>query len=869
MQISLAGSWQVALDPKGEFSESQIKNVPTQSAMLPGSLDESGIGEVNLEQGYLGGLSRKVSYVGPAWFTKTVAVPDEIRNQTVELVLERCHWFSDLWVNGVHIGRRESLSVAHHYEFELTESEQVELTIRIDNTPIIPIGRIGHALTDWTQTNWNGIIGEMSIKSIDNGIKLKSVSRTQSDFSIRGKATGEVHIALSGGETLYSKPTDSGEFQIDIPLNKLPEWSDENPSLNHLRLASGTESCSLSLGQRTFVAEGRFFKLNDQFVFLRGTLECCIFPKTGYPPMDTESWTGLFKRVKEFGVNHVRFHSWCPPEGAFLAADAVGVLLQVECPLWTGHWALSSDPELMRFISEEAFRILEAYSHHPSFVLFCLGNEMSFYGEEPPVDELLHSLKAKYPHILFNFSSHGTHLSPACDYYVQADNGKPGAENEPLRGSTWFGVGSRFDREAPSSILNCDKAANQFDRPVIAHEVGEWAVFPDLAEIPKYDGVLEPRNFKKIAEQLKERGMIDQAADFTNASGHLSAKLYKEEIETLMRTSNLAGYQLLGLSDFPGQGTATIGMLNAFWELKGFVSGEEFRRFVSPTVPLLSLPKFVWKRDEVLNGIVRIAHSGPSINEEVTWSLFDENNQCLRYGSFGRFDIKAFNENEIGALEIALTDLPAPARFEVRVAVGQHENVWTIWYFEPEPELPEVTTTKVFHWYRADARQAILNGEKVWLRLNPSKSHMGIAGRFAPAFWSPIHFVEQVGTLGTLIQSEHPAFAEFPTENHSDWHWWEILMKSQSLNLSSFPAEFSPVLQVIDRYERNYKLGSIFEAKIGSASVLVTCIDFETPDRVVARQLERSIRSYLNSSSFSPQQTVELGQLDLLFRHNP
>lgn len=190
MQISLAGSWQVALDPKGEFSESQIKNVPTQSAMLPGSLDESGIGEVNLEQGYLGGLSRKVSYVGPAWFTKTVAVPDEIRNQTVELVLERCHWFSDLWVNGVHIGRRESLSVAHHYEFELTESEQVELTIRIDNTPIIPIGRIGHALTDWTQTNWNGIIGEMSIKSIDNGIKLKSVSRTQSDFSIRGKATG-------------------------------------------------------------------------------------------------------------------------------------------------------------------------------------------------------------------------------------------------------------------------------------------------------------------------------------------------------------------------------------------------------------------------------------------------------------------------------------------------------------------------------------------------------------------------------------------------------------------------------------------------------------------------------------------------------
>ncbi len=875
-KIDLAGKWEFALDPDGQGTkEGWFATELPGRVVLPGSLDGNNIGEVNKLTDDLSGLSRKVTYTGAAWYSRVVQIPDEWVNRTLSLSFERVHWFSELWINGLYVGGSDSLSVPHDFTLLATDAE-LRITLCIDNTPKIPIGRIGHALTDWTQTNWNGVIGEMTIELSKS--KLDSILLFTDGQKLYGngllECSEELEIEIqSHDETRHAAVSveQSAPVEFELSLEGVSCWSDDNPNLFDVTLRQGEEIATKRLGCRSIKAVGKRFELNNQPLFLRGTLECCVFPKTGYPPMEIEPWLGVLGQAKSFGLNHIRFHSWCPPEAAFRAADQLGLLLQVELPVWTGLWAISSVPSLMDFCRREAYRILSEYGHHPSFTFFALGNEIAFYGPEPLVDELLADLKRDFPSHLYTFSAQGTHLSPVCDFYVQADNGKPGPENRPLRGSTWFGVGSRFDRERPSTLTTCDEAADQFDRPVISHEVAEWAVFPDVYNASKYDGVLEARNLESIARMLEAKGMLDQAPEFVQASGALSAILYKEEIETLLRTNVIAGYQLLGLTDFPGQGTATVGMLDAFWAEKGFITAESFREFCAPTVPLLIYEKSIWSVDERFSAEVRSFHAGVALSTRASWAVRDKNNSKILGGDFGQVMLSHGDQTPIGSIDFDLQPLSAPAKYVLEVSFGNGiENRWPFWVYphiEARENSPDVT---VFSFYREDVREALRQGKKVWLRIDPTKTWSGIPGRFAPAFWSPIHFKEQVGTMGCLIGSEHPMFASFPTESHSNWQWWDVLTHSKAIILDCLPHDFLPTLQVIDRYERNHKLGSIFEATVGQGRLLVTMIDFDNAtDRPATKQLEKSLLQYIDSDLFLPEQKLSLRDLDQLFAKEP
>jgi hypothetical protein len=869
--INLSGTWEFRLDPDDLGVAEGWASLPLPDRVqLPGSLDQNGVGTPNDDQTYLGGLSRKVKYVGAAWYSREVDLPATSDGERLILNLERTHWFTEVWIDGVRVGAEDSLSVPHRYDITGARG-RARLTIRVDNTPRIPIGRIGHSLTDWTQTNWNGIIGEISVTRQSGPIQdLRLVPGAES-LELRGVASRPTTMSVKVGDRAPIQVSfPQGEFAASVAAPGVTPWSEENPALYEVLVgAEGQEFCH-QIGFRSVRTEGKQILLNDRPLFLRGTLENCVFPKTGYPPTDLASWEHVMARAKAYGLNHLRFHSWCPPEAAFAAADRAGIILQAELPLWTGLWSISSEPELLAFCRQEAHRILRQYGHHPSFALFTLGNEMSFYGSEPEVDRLLNELKDEYPGRLYNFSAHGTHLSKACDYYVQADNGKPGPENKPLRGSTWFGVGSRFDRESPNTLTTCDEAASEFDRPVISHEVAEWAVFPDVYNESRYDGVLEARNFRTIAAMLSERGMADQAPAFVHASGKLSAQLYKEEIETLLRTKGLAGYQLLGLTDFPGQGTATIGMLDAFWDDKGFVTGEAFREFCAPTVPLAAFEKVVWQQSESYHADISVFHSGTEPTCDLRWKVLDEGGSVVRDGQLGCHALTPGAATPFDSVEICLSGLATPTRYTfVLEAAGLGQNRWSFWVVPdalPEVDLPNV---HVARFYREDVREALRAGKDVWLRINPKTTWSGIPGRFAPAFWSPIHFKEQVGTMGTLIDATHPMFSDFPTEGFTDGQWWDVLTNSKAVVLDALPKDYRPALQVIDRFERNHKLGTIFEAKVASGRLLATMVDFDETDRLATRQLEHSIRRYLASDRFRPSQELALSDLDRVYTNEP
>ena len=876
--IDISGEWEFRLDPDelGTQEAWFASSLPGR-VHLPGSLDENGVGEPNPATSDLSGLSRKVTYTGVAWYSREFELPDDWAGKTVVLNLERVHWFSECWVNGRCLAEFDSLSVPHRYSFVApVDGRTVRLTLKVDNTPRIPIGRIGHALTDWTQTNWNGVIGAMTLELSAVSFEDVRVTADQKHVAVLGTAlqTGTIQITLvqDGERTEHLlQVRELGAFCLVVPGESLKPWSDKAPNLFQVLVEMGGTKVSLTTGRRWIACAGKQILLNDLPTFLRGTLECCVFPLTGYPPTTVAGWMAIMQKAKEFGLNHVRFHSWCPPDAAFCAADQTGMILQVELPVWTGLWSITSDIRLFDFCRREAHRILKQYGHHPSFALFALGNEIAFYGDEPNVDELIEELRQLYFNRIYTFSAQGTHLSPACDYYVQADNGKPGPENRPLRGSTWFGVGSRFDRESPNTLVTCDEAAEQFDRPVISHEVAEWAVFPDVHHIDRYHGILEARNFSTIAEMLDRRGMLRQAPLFVAASGKLSARLYKEEIETLLRTKGLAGYQLLGLTDFPGQGTATIGMLDAFWEEKGFITAAEFRQFCAETVPLLCYKKVIWQTGETFEAEALIFHGGLPQTVELNWRVVDNSGRELLVGTLGFGDLLPCHTTHFGKLTFTTNALGSPERYWLELyAGGNVRNTWEFWVYPSGQESPSLEDVFVAPFYRQDVRDALIRGEKVWLNMNPRRLWSGIPGRFAPAFWSPIHFKEQVGTMGTLIDADHPIFKQFPTEYHSDWQWWDVLTRSKAMVLNDLPVDFFPILQVIDRYERNDKLGTILEAQVGSGRILITLIDFEDLDSLPAsRQLERSIRSYLASNSFAPSQHLTLAELDAAFRREP
>lgn len=74
-------------------------------------------------------------------------------------------------------------------------------------------------------------------------------------------------------------------------------------------------------------------------------------------------------------MNHMRFHSWCPPAACFRMADKMGVYLEVEMPMW-GADAKPGDEARNDFFRRELKAILKEYGNHPSFLLYCNGNEL-------------------------------------------------------------------------------------------------------------------------------------------------------------------------------------------------------------------------------------------------------------------------------------------------------------------------------------------------------------------------------------------------------------------------------------------------------------------------------------------------------------
>lgn len=922
--VSLDGEWRFQLDPgdlgvAGRWFERTLKD----RIRLPGALQSQGFGnEVSVETPWTGQivdrswftapeyakyrqpgnvkvpfwLQPERHYVGAAWYQRTVDVPAAWQGKPLVLTLERPHWETRVWLDDRELGVCNALSTPHVYTLGASLSPGPHrLTVRVDNRLVVDVGVNSHSVTDHTQSNWNGIVGQMTLEVrepvhlVDLQVfprlrpaSIRVLGRIANSGGKPGRGIAQLRVAAvggsgsletgrpAGGTVTREVPVEwgarEGGFQAEIPLaGAATPWDEFQPALCELTATlTAEEQRSVRFGLREIGTQGTQFTINGRKVFFRGTLECCIFPKTGYPPTEVDEWKRILGAAKAHGLNQMRFHSWCPPEAAFTAADELGFYFQVECASWANtSTQLGKGLPIDRWLYEEADRILAAYGNHPSFVLLTYGNEPA--GDDRRyLGKWVEHYKKRDPRRLYSSAS-GWPQIPENQFHVAPD---------PRIQGWGAGLTSRINARAPETVTDYRDYIGARKVPVISHEIGQWCVYPNFAEIPKYTGHLKPKNFEVFRETLAGHQMADQAADFLQASGKLQALCYKEEIESALRTPGMGGFQLLDLHDFPGQGTALVGVLDPFWEPKGYISAEQYRRFCAATVPLARLARRVFTTGETLEADVELSHFGPRALAACVagWKLCNDAGVTVAAGRLPARDVPVDNGVAMGKIAVPLAQLPVPARY--RLVIGLEgtaaENDWDVWVYSSDLNTAPAKGLTVVEELTPAAVEKLRSGGRVLLLARAGRVKGDARGKpafgFSSIFWNTAWTRGQAPhTLGILCDPRHPALAAFPSDSHSNWQWWYLVRQSQPMILDALPPRLRPVVQVIDDWFTNRRLGLVVEAKVAGGKLLISSIELAEAGNPVARQMLKSLQSYAAGDRFDPKVELTVEQVAGLF----
>ena len=878
--LDLSGLWQC--------------EIPGQQApvRIPGTLDESGIGQMDDparqwkadEVQRIGfwqpgdpivtRLTRKVSYEGAARISRTVTwdLPEGMR---IFADVERARHLQ-LLVNGKKAPLYRPGSVSTPWVFELTGlvTGRDEFTWISDNSyPGWPRDAIVYssAASDETQTNWNGLLGYVRLRmeresfisavrvyprgdTVDVQIALDVPRGWNSPVTLRCDA-----FAIDHTELLHCQPGQQVWRRTGIPLRPdAKKWDLEEGSLHTLTVSCpGLEDRTVSFGIRDFAAQNGHLTLNGRNIFIRGEANCAVFPETGYPPMDAEKWAEVLGSYRAYGVNCMRFHSHCPPEAAFTAADRIGMLMQPELSHWDPNHAFAV-PEARDYYRTELEQILLQLSNHPSFVMLTFGNELQADAAgHAYMDDMLALAHRMDPTRLFANGSNphygGLGPDPASDFYTSTD--VPGhhlrATSAEFRG--WL------NRQYPDWRVNYDDGVGAIrektDQPVFTFEVGQYEVLPDFREIGDYQGVTRPDNLAFVQKKVRSAGMEADWQRRVEATGELSLLCYRAEVEAALRTAGYSGISLLGLQDFPGQGTALVGMMNAHLHPKpyDFARPERFRAFFRDVLPLALLPRFTYVCGEQADIPLRMANYGKSaLSGQPAWTLKGDGVSLA--GVLPAVEARPGGLTDLGTLALAMPALARPSRLTLTLAFSGAENAYSLWVY---PDEAAVCPDTVYPCRSLDdqALAVLAAGGRVLLEpdLGAAPVH-SIPTQFSTDFWSVCTFPGQAGSMGMLIDQQHPLFRLFPTDSHTDWQWWPMAVQ-RALILPE-PLH-NPIITEMDSYAFMRPMVKLFECTCGGGRLMVSSMGLRDLQMYPeARALLRAIYVYMASGAFQPRQEL-------------
>lgn len=802
------------------------------------------------------------------------------------------------------------------------------------------------AATDETQTNWNGILGECSMytrpqnfidslrvypRAVKKEEKNKAggyvldvcvelapgAKKVYKDAKIilqsEALAVGELEdtqtlteIISCSGEGLTEAGTDKEEnpktMEIwfrDLPLREnVKLWDEDEGNLYEMAVTldngisaedkgGSTAECRIRFGIRSFGDNGSGrLALNGRAIFLRGEANCAEYPETGHPPMTIPEWKEMLLKYRSYGINFVRFHSHCEPEAAFAAADELGMLLQPELSHWDPKDAFGTE-ESYRYYRAELVDLLKTYANHPSFVMLTLGNELQAQDEgRERMRELVRTAKRMDPTRLYANGSNAFYGEEGCDpesdFYTSQS-----CKDVVIRG-TFSGMRGYLNENYPSADRTYDEAMaeirKEYQKPVFSFEVGQFEVLPDFEELESFHGISDPVNLKLIKKRVEERGLLPTWEKYVEATGELSRLAYREEIEAAMRTRELSGISLLGLQDFPGQGTALVGMMNSHLEPKpyDFARPERFREFFQECRILVKLPHYTYEAGERLIAEVEAANFGKRNIEGVfCWTLagkksVSENGNCEPAEIKSKNTVIATGEDteiticrpgsytEVGSLDIPLDFVEKNTALTLKVRIGDSISAYPIWvYRKTTPVCPEnVYETRAFD---VKTREILQNGGRVYLSPDADKESLpnSIKTQFTTDFWSVGTFADQEGGMGQLIDTEHPIFKEFPTDFHTDWQWWIMATKRAVI----LPHPMKTIITEMDSYAFLRPMAQMIEFRCLKGKVLLSTMELHKSQQYPeVRALQASIYTYLSGENFEPAEEITEEELSMLVR---
>lgn len=888
--LSLAGQWKCQLDPQDiRIKDNWLTKPLLTTVQLPGTTTTNQLGEVP-EKADKGQLTPTYRYLGVAWYQRIVEIPKEWSDKQIFLFMERVLMRSSVWVDGRQVGNSiDLLGVPHQHLLGTLSPGKHVISVRVDNRNVLnaSLGN-GHHYYDGMQTIWNGLVGRLELiakpavymelvrlfPSYKNGVVNVEVT-LQNNSEVARNRSLHVVVREKKSQDIVAKnkfnitaKTNRSIIKYEVKLSKPPlPWDEFQPNLYQVEVTLGSgkkaDSYQAHIGFRDLGTTEYHLTINERPFFYRNNHDGCIFPLTGYPPTDVESWKDILTIYKNHGLNGIRFHSWTPPEACFTAADELGIYIQSE-HFWN---KMDATPEMASFAKQEMRAALDAYGNHPSNCYVLYGNELG--GDLNLYADWLKEDRAYDPRHLYSV-----------------------AAGRRVAGDDFCEYGAKMNWQAPHTDWDYSAYFEKHHLPHLpetTHELGQPVTHPDWKEIEKYTGVLKPLNYEIFREAARQVGVETQSAEFQKASGNINRINYKYDIEALLRTPQSAGYNLLDMHDYPGQGVALVGWLDAFYQEKGFLSAKEFSQYGSATVPLARLPKFVFTDGDTLHVKAELAHYGAEtlFNAELCWTLRNDSNDVFASGKLQKVTVPVGTVAKLGEIACplkALSSIGTHLELEFSIANTSYSNDWDIWVF-PKPdhqvEAPDIVVTSDVD----TAVQALNAGHKVLLLANQlgKGSQAGTLACFKPPFWSTSYsFGQQSNVMGAIVRNQHPALALFPTDDVIDWQWqplcadasdydqkpensWRDLPRIVNPNgrgfiLDGFPADYRPIVQPVPDFQRPAKIGTIFEVKNKFGGLLMVCgydIDSDLESRPVARQLRNSLLKYMPSSNFKPDFVVD------------
>ena len=852
MKIDLSGQWQVKLD--AEKQETMPQAYP-ETMMLPGTTSAAGLGMPNPAK-ERGCLTDAYRFEGAAWFMRTFTAGDWTGEQTM-LTLERTRK-TTVYLDGRPIGHQESLCTPHRYFLPPVHAGEHTLVIRVDNTDYPTRG--GHLTSPDTQSNWNGITGEISLTVAHTLLTDLTVCPDLRRGCLRvhghiiGAPDGVAGIVLPG-QMEHLLPYRRGVLDGECPLKGNEAfWDEAHPEIHTISIDLDGDVYETTFGLRDVRTLGRRLLINGRETFLRGKVDNLLYPKTGYTPTDVASWMTILGIAKEYGINHYRYHTACPPDAAFTAADLLGMYMAPELPFWgtvAEEGEEGYDERERDFLFQEGFRILREYGHHPSFLWLSLGNEL--WGSKDVLNRMMRAYREADDTKLYSSGANNYQFVPDVLDEENVFVGVRLGRERLIRGSYAMCDAPQgiVQTTAPESVSNYDasivpetlgqsgevgKVQIQYgtgvkevdaqsadalipDVPVISHEVGQYVFYPDFSEIPHYTGPLKPRNIEAMRKNLERAGLYGEHEAFFRQTGHLAVECYKREIETLLRSREVSGFQLLDLQDYTGQGTALVGVLNAMMENKGLISAEEWREFCAGTVVLGEFASFTGVMGEDIRFDVQISECDP-----------EKQHTCIRCTLMdGERELYACDVTP-GARQGRLTDavsvtFPAECYRDamqeritgltvVLTLEDGTRNHYPIWLIPPV----DIRITR--KGIEKDGRMvAFVSAEEKadGAAIVVPSAEGQLPAEYCTDFWCYPMFRSisesmgkpvPVGTMGLSIDTASPLLKRFAQEDYTTPAWYAIL---QTAHVQRLPADIRPAVQMIDNTERCARLGILYQ----------------------------------------------------------